>query len=304
MQPEAAYFNHFAQSCGEREIPAGGVCTLQDDVLDDASAQRHAKAARKPIKNRVNTPSKKSLRLDSHLVERGFFPSRARAQAAVKAGLVRVDGAVADKPSKAVTPDAKVSVDGDVHPFVSRGGVKLDAALRTMEIDPAGKICLDLGASTGGFTDVLLRCGAAKVYAVDVGSGQLHPEIGSDPRVINLEATHAKDLSHALVPDPVDIIVCDVSFISLKKALPFAMALAAPHARLVALIKPQFEVGRSRIGKGGIVKEGYENSFGVAEDIYGWVDNQSGWKVTGYIKSPIAGGDGNQEFLIGAVKCG
>lgn len=241
-------------------------------------------------------------RLDRWLVETGLFDSRTRAQAAVKAGLVRIGGAVETRPSAPVPADATVAVEGDVHPYVSRGGVKLAHALRTFEIDPAGRICLDLGASTGGFTDVLLRTGAAKVYAVDVGRGQLHHAIAADPRVVSLEATHAKDLSRALIPDPVEVLVCDVSFISLKTALPPAMALAAPKARLVALIKPQFEVGRSRIGKGGIVKPGYGDSHGVAEDISAWIAAQDGWKSLGYTDSPILGGDGNREFLIGAVR--
>ena len=241
------------------------------------------------------------MRLDHYLVDQRFFDSRARAQAAIKAGLIKVDGVVAMKVAHKVPDGAEVLVSGDVHPFVSRGGVKLEAALRSLEINPAEKICLDLGASTGGFTDVLLRAGAAKVYSVDVGTGQLHEKIAADPRVINLERTHAKDLTRALVPDPIDVIVCDVSFISLKKALPPALALAAPGARLAALIKPQFEVGRARIGKGGIVKPGYDNSYGVAEDISNWLRDQLGWSPTGYIESPIEGGDGNKEFLIGAT---
>lgn len=241
-------------------------------------------------------------RLDQILVDRSAFASRARAQAAIKAGLVRVAGAVIDKPSQSFVEDCEIEVDGDVHDYVSRGALKLEGALRTFEIDPAGKTCLDLGASTGGFSEVLLRAGAARIYAVDVGSGQLHPKILADPRVINLEKTHAKDLKPSLVPDPVDIIVCDVSFISLKKALPFAMALAAPKARLIALIKPQFEVGRSRLGKGGIVRPGYENTYGVCEDISAWIAGEPGWKPLGFIDSPIDGGDGNKEFLIGAIK--
>ena len=241
-------------------------------------------------------------RLDQILVERGAFASRARAQAAIKAGLVSVAGVVIDKPSTPLSEDCPIEVDGDVHDYVSRGALKLEGALRSYEIEPAGKVCLDLGASTGGFTEVLLRANAAKIYAVDVGSGQLHPKILADPRVVNLEKTHAKDLTPALIPDPIDVIVCDVSFISLKKALPFAMALAAPKARLIALIKPQFEVGRSRLGKGGIVKPGYENTYGVCEDISAWIAEQQGWKPLGFIDSPIEGGDGNKEFLIGAVK--
>ncbi|MHA7871060.1 MAG: TlyA family RNA methyltransferase [Hyphococcus sp.] len=239
------------------------------------------------------------MRLDHYLVEQGLFESRARAQGAIKAGLVCVDGAVVTKSSQTVTANAKVEIEGDVHPYVSRGGLKLEAALRSMEIDPAGKICLDLGASTGGFTDVLLRAGAVKVYAVDVGTGQLHAKIASDPRVINLERTHAKDLSRTLIPDPIDVIVCDVSFISLKKALPPALALAAPGARLAALVKPQFEVGPSGIGKGGVVKDGLAEP--AAHDIAQWIDNE-GWDMIGLIDSPILGGDGNREFLLGAQK--
>lgn len=242
------------------------------------------------------------MRLDRHLVEIGSFDSRARAQAAIRAGLVRVDGAVVVKPSLDVSSGARVVVDGDVHDFVSRGGVKLHAAMDTFAIDPAGAVCLDLGASTGGFTEVLLRRGAARIYAVDVGRGQLHPLIASDRRVINLEATHAKDLTPALIPEPVSVLVCDVSFISLKKALPPALSLCARAAQLVALVKPQFEVGRSRIGKGGIVAPTHENTCGVAEDIAAWIATQPGWKAHGVMESPIVGGDGNREFLLGAVR--
>ena len=164
------------------------------------------------------------------------------------------------------------------------------------------KICLDLGASTGGFTEVLLGAGAAKVYAVDVGRGQLHEKIAVDTRVVNLEQTHANNLDRALIPDAIDLIVCDVSFISLKEALPPALLLAAAGARLVALVKPQFEVGRSRLGKGGIVRPGFENNEGVAEALSQWLSEQPGWKSAGYIESPIRGGDGNREFLLGGVR--
>lgn len=244
------------------------------------------------------------MRLDLHLVETGIYATRARAQAAIAAGLVRINGNVARKPSQKISEDDAIIADGEAHPFVSRGGVKLDAALHSMDIKPAGKICLDLGASTGGFTDVLLRAGAAKVYAVDVGRDQLHSSLRDDERVINLEGTHAKDLSSALIPIAVEIIVCDVSFISLKKALPPALAVAAPGAQIIALIKPQFEVGKAQLGKGGIVKPGEENSVGVANDMEAWLNAQPGWKSTGWIDSPIAGGDGNREFLIGGVKAG
>jgi 23S rRNA (cytidine1920-2'-O)/16S rRNA (cytidine1409-2'-O)-methyltransferase len=242
-----------------------------------------------------------SRRLDLLLVERGAFPSRARAQSAVKAGLVKVDEKVVDKPSAEVAANAQIEVAGDVHDYVSRGALKLEAALRAIEIDPSGKICLDLGASTGGFTEVLLRRGAAKVYAVDVGAGQLHPTLAADPRVISLERTHAKDLTRALVPDNVDVIVCDVSFISLKKALPFAMALAAPKARLIALIKPQFELGAQQVGKGGIVRASDAVLDALTRSIGDWL-NGEGWPPIGVVKSPIEGGDGNREFLIGAIR--
>lgn len=239
-----------------------------------------------------------NLRLDHYLVEQALFPSRARAQGAIKAGLVMVDGAAATKPSMTVSTASKIVVAGDVHDYVSRGALKLECALRSFEIEPAGKICLDLGASTGGFTEVLLRAGAAKVYAVDVGTGQLHPRLLENPRVVNLERTHAKDLSPALIPDPIELIVCDVSFISLKKALPPALRLATPDARLIALVKPQFEAGPSRLGKRGIVKPGIGE--GIAADILSFLNAQPGWKSLGCRESPISGGDGNKEFLIGA----
>ena len=239
------------------------------------------------------------MRLDQYLVLKGLAESRARAQAAIAAGLVTVDGAVAEKPAQKIGEGAAVAVAGAAHPYVSRGGVKLAAALDAFGIDPSGKTCLDLGASTGGFTDVLLRRGAAKIYAVDVGRGQLHEKIAGDPRVVNLEHTHAKDLSPQRVPEPVDVIVCDVSFISLKKALPFALMLAAPGARLAALVKPQFEVGPEGVGKGGLVKDGLAGP--VADDMARWIKTQ-GWDVIGVIDSPILGGDGNREFLIGATK--
>jgi 23S rRNA (cytidine1920-2'-O)/16S rRNA (cytidine1409-2'-O)-methyltransferase len=243
----------------------------------------------------------KKRRLDEILVERGDFRSRARAQAAIRSGFVRVDGAVATKPGHAVRADAKIEVAGDIHPFVSRGGVKLQAALGAFDIDATRKTCLDLGASTGGFTDLLLRAGAAKIYAVDVGHGQLDVKIASDARVINLEKTHARDLSRAMVPDAVELIVCDVSFISLRKALPPALALAGPNAALVALIKPQFELGPQAIGKGGSVLAGDEEIAALIDATRAFLDDQ-GWQVIGVIDSPILGGDGNREHLIGAIK--
>ena len=211
------------------------------------------------------------MRLDAYLVAQGLFDSRAQAQAAIKAGRVRINGAVAAKPSQNVPEGADVASDGAAHPYVSRGGLKLESALDVFDIDPVGLICLDLGASTGGFSNVLLRRDAARIYAVDVGHGQLHPRIAEDSRVVNLEKTHAKDLTKALVPDAVDLIVCDVSFISLEKALPPALALAAPVARLVALVKPQFEVGPEHIGKGGLVKPGAVEEVRLLETVSDWL---------------------------------
>lgn len=242
------------------------------------------------------------LRLDQALVERGLFPSRARAQGAIAAGLVMVGGRAATKASAPVDPQTELHVLGDAHDYVSRGGVKLAAALAAFSVDPAGLVCLDLGASTGGFTEVLLRAGAAKVYAVDVGHGQLHPRIAAEPRVVALERTHAKDLSPSIIPEAIDLIVCDVSFISLKKALPPALALAAPSAQLIALVKPQFEVGKAGLGKGGIVKDGETVGPRLAGEIADWIARAYGMKPLGLIDSPIDGGDGNKEYLIGAIR--
>lgn len=242
------------------------------------------------------------LRLDQALVERGLFPSRARAQGAIEAGLVTVSGKAVTKSSAAVDSQAELQVLGDVHDYVSRGGVKLAAALEAFGVNPSGLVCLDLGASTGGFTEALLRAGAAKVFAIDVGHGQLHPRIAADPRVVNIERTHAKDLSRGIVPDPVHLIVTDVSFISLRKALPPAFALAAPDARLIALVKPQFEAGPARIGKGGIVKDGATAGLKIANDIADWLESHHQFASLGLIESPIDGGDGNKEFLIGAIR--
>ena len=239
------------------------------------------------------------MRLDQHLVRQGLIESRAKAQVAIAAGLVTVNGRPAGKPSLKIADGDDVAVTGEIHPYVSRGGLKLEAAMKAFAIEADGRICLDLGASTGGFCDVLLRAGAAKIYAVDVGRGQLHEKIAGDPRIVNLEQTHAKLLTRDLVPDPIELIVCDVSFISLKKALPFALALAAPGAHLAALVKPQFEVGPEGIGKGGIVREGLADP--VADDMAQWIEG-GGWTVTGLIESPILGGDGNKEFLLGATK--
>jgi 23S rRNA (cytidine1920-2'-O)/16S rRNA (cytidine1409-2'-O)-methyltransferase len=240
-------------------------------------------------------------RLDQLLVERGLAESRARAQALVMAGLVFSGERRLDKPGMLVPDDVPLAVKGREHPWVSRGGVKLAHALDRFGIEPSGLVCLDVGVSTGGFTDVLLSRGASRVYAVDVGRGQLAWKLRADPRVIVLERVNVRDLTPALIPEPIDLIVCDVSFISLTMALPAALALAAPSATLVALIKPQFEAGREQVRKGGIVRDP-EVLREVCERISTWLAAQPDWQVSGLIDSPIAGADGNFEFLIAAVR--
>jgi 23S rRNA (cytidine1920-2'-O)/16S rRNA (cytidine1409-2'-O)-methyltransferase len=239
------------------------------------------------------------VRADALLVQRGLAESRARAQALVMAGRVRSGDARIDKPGALLPADAPIALTGKPHPWVSRGGVKLAHALDRFAIDPAGRTCLDIGASTGGFTDVLLRRGAARVYAVDVGHGQLAWSLRQDPRVVVLERANARYLSTDQVPDPVDLIACDASFIGLETVLPAPLALAAPGADLVALVKPQFEVGRGRVGKGGVVRDPALHRE-VCERIASWLGGRPGWAVRGLIESPILGPEGNREFLIAA----
>jgi 23S rRNA (cytidine1920-2'-O)/16S rRNA (cytidine1409-2'-O)-methyltransferase len=235
-------------------------------------------------------------RIDRLLVERGLFESRAKAQAAIAAGLVTADDMPVAKASDEIAADAKLAAE-PAHPYVSRGGVKLAAALDHFRFDPAGCVCLDVGASTGGFTDVLLARGARRVYAVDVGHGQLHESLRARSDVASFESTDIRDLSASLLPEPPDLIVVDVAFISLKHVLPAALALARPPARLVALIKPQFEAGRGRTKK-GIVRDPQIHAA-VCDDV-GTLVASLGWTVAGIIPSPLLGGDGNREFFIGA----
>jgi 23S rRNA (cytidine1920-2'-O)/16S rRNA (cytidine1409-2'-O)-methyltransferase len=235
-------------------------------------------------------------RADKVLTAQGIFDSRAKAQAAIAAGLVTADGVVVVRPSDMIAADAEIEARA-AHPYVSRGGVKLDAGLDAFAIDPRGRICLDIGASTGGFTEVLLGRGAARVYAVDVGHGQLRPTIAADPRVVALEGTDARRLTRAEIPEPVDLLVADVSFISLKLVLPPVVPLLAAQAALVALIKPQFEAGRAHVAK-GVVRDPAVHQR-VCDEVAGLVQ-ELGFAVLGVIPSPIAGGDGNREFLIGA----
>jgi 23S rRNA (cytidine1920-2'-O)/16S rRNA (cytidine1409-2'-O)-methyltransferase len=236
------------------------------------------------------------LRADRLLVERGFFESRAKAQAAIAAGLVTADGIVVGKPSEEIALDADLGAQPE-HPWVSRGGLKLSAALDRFDLDPKGRICLDVGASTGGFTDVLLARGARRVYAVDVGHGQLHANLRANPAVVSLEDTDIRKLHPGSLAELPSIIVVDVSFISLKQVLGDALALATVPARLVVLIKPQFEAGRRRLRE-GIVRDP-EIHAQACQDIAAFVASL-GWTVDGFFPSPILGGGGNREFFIGA----
>lgn len=215
------------------------------------------------------------------------------------AGLVFSNEQRLDKAGLKVADDLALDVRGQDHPWVSRGGLKLDHALTHFNLDVSGAIALDVGASTGGFTDVLLTRGAAKVYAVDVGHGQLAWKLRGDARVVVLEKTNARHLNSALIPDPIDIVVCDASFIGLETVLPAALALAKPGAHLMALIKPQFEVGRDRVGKKGVVSDPALHKE-VCDRIAAWVAGMPGWTVLGIVESPIKGPEGNIEFLIGA----
>lgn len=206
------------------------------------------------------------------------------------------------KAGEMLAGDAPLEVRGKDHPWVSRGGIKLDHGLKHFGFDPAGSVALDVGSSTGGFTDVLLSRGAYKVYAVDVGTNQLAWKLRQDPRVVVLEKTNARNLDTSLIPEPVDIIVCDSSFISLSKVLEAPLKLAKPQGRLVALVKPQFEAGRSEVGKGGVVRD-FAVHDRVCSEAKIWVELQ-GWTVLGIEQSPITGPQGNVEFLLGAKRNG
>jgi 23S rRNA (cytidine1920-2'-O)/16S rRNA (cytidine1409-2'-O)-methyltransferase len=239
-------------------------------------------------------------RLDQLMVERGLADNRTRAQALLLAGLVFSGETRLEKPGMMVKPDLPLELRGEAHPWVSRGGVKLAHALGHFAIDPAGLVGLDVGASTGGFTDVLLQRGAARIYAVDVGHGQLAWKLRSDSRVIVLERTNARHLTREHVPEPIDLVVCDASFIGLETVLPAPLALARPGARLVALIKPQFEVGKGQVGKGGVVRDPALHDA-VCARIGAWLADKMGWHVIGLTPSPLLGPEGNREFLIAAV---
>jgi len=238
-------------------------------------------------------------RLDVALVERGLAETRAAAQRMIMAGLVFSNDRRLDKAGLGVVSDTALEVRGQPHPYVSRGGLKLEKALDHFAIPVAGRTALDVGASTGGFTDCLLQRGAARVYAVDVGTNQLAWKLRTDPRVVSMERTNIRDVGRAQIPEPIELVVCDASFVGLRLVLPAALALAAPGAHLAALIKPQFEVGKGRVGKGGIVREP-ELHREVVDTISSWLAGQPGWRVLGVTESPITGAEGNKEFLIAA----
>jgi len=241
------------------------------------------------------------VRLDALLVERGLVESTAKAQAVVMAGLVFSGEQKLTSVGGKVAADIALTVRGAEHPWVSRGGLKLAHGLKHFGFDAKDRTCLDLGSSTGGFTDVLLTNGAAKVYAVDVGYGQLAHKLRVDPRVVVLERTNARLLTRAEIPERIDAIVCDASFIGLKTILPPAMALASPDAWLIALIKPQFEVAKDQVGEKGVVRDPALHAA-VCEDITAWMDVQHGWRVVGLETSPITGPEGNVEFLMAAKR--
>ncbi len=235
------------------------------------------------------------VRLDRLLVDRGLAESRTRAEALILAGRVRLEGVERPKPGMTVAPDAPLVVTEPLFPWVSRGGVKLAAVLDASGIDPGGRVCLDLGASTGGFTDVLLSRSAARVFAVDVGYGQLHARLRGDPRVVLREKVNARLLSRADVPEEVSLVVADLSFISLTLVLPAVVPLAAPGADFVLLVKPQFESERGEVGRGGIVRDEAVRTRAVRRVVT--AASSLGLRPGGVIESPITGADGNVEFL-------
>lgn len=238
-------------------------------------------------------------RLDQLLVERALYPSRSRARDAILRGAVQVDGAVLTKPGAQVAPTAMLATQDPARSYVSRAALKLVAGLEASGLDPAGRVALDIGASTGGFTQVLLERGARHVFSVDVGHGQIDPGLAADPRVTVLEGVNARDLQPDQLGKPPAFLTCDASFISLRKILPASLALATADAHGIFLVKPQFEVGRAAIGKSGIVRD-ERVAEQAAEDVAAWLGGVPGWEVRGLWPSPLAGGDGNREFLLAA----
>lgn len=250
--------------------------------------------------NPPRPPKAQKRRVDQLLVERGLAESRARAQALVMAGLVFIGDNKVDKPGQQVADDIAMTVRGRDHPWVSRGGIKLAHAIEHFGLDPAGAVAMDIGSSTGGFTDVLLTHGAAHVFCVDSGTNQLAWKLREDPRVTVLEQLSARLLTPEHITQPCNWVVCDASFISLSKVLEVPLRLAAPQCQLVALIKPQFEVGREKVGKGGVVRDPALHAR-VCDEVRSWVEGL-GWDVQGITESPITGPQGNVEFLISATR--
>ncbi|MBY8338329.1 TlyA family RNA methyltransferase [Alteriqipengyuania sp. NZ-12B] len=242
----------------------------------------------------------KKMRVDQLLVARGLAESRARAQALVMAGVVFAGETKIAKPGQPIAEDAELEVRGRDHPWVSRGGMKLAHALDAFDLDPTGAVAMDIGSSTGGFTDVLLQRGAARVFAVDSGTNQLAWKLRQDERVTVLEQTSARILTPQQIDAPCNWVVCDASFIGMAKVLERPLELAAPQCRLVSLIKPQFEVGREEVGKGGVVRDPGLH-VRVCEEARAWLES-SGWQVQGIVESPITGPKGNVEFLISASR--
>jgi 23S rRNA (cytidine1920-2'-O)/16S rRNA (cytidine1409-2'-O)-methyltransferase len=240
------------------------------------------------------------VRADLYLIETGHFETRAKAQEAIAAGKVTVNGQVVRKPSQKIPEGADIVAEA-AHPWVSRAALKLVAGLDQFGIDPAGRTCLDVGSSTGGFTQVLLERGAKTVYSVDVGRGQLHPKIQADSRVVSMESTDARSLAATSFDAAPSLVVCDASFISLLKVIGQPLALAAASAELIALIKPQFEVGKAAIGKGGLVKSDRDRDRAVAE-VRAGLEGLENFKIRAIMDSPIQGGDGNREYLIAASR--
>jgi 23S rRNA (cytidine1920-2'-O)/16S rRNA (cytidine1409-2'-O)-methyltransferase len=249
----------------------------------------------------VTAPPAHKQRIDRLLVERGLAPTRQRARALIMAGQVRLDGRLVDKPGTACTAQQRLEITGQDLPYVSRGGLKLEAALRELGIDVRDRVCLDAGASTGGFTDCLLQHGARRVWAVDVGYGQLAWKLRQDPRVTVLERTNVRWLTRAQVPEPIDLVTIDLSFISLRLVLPALLALLRPGGRIVALVKPQFEVGRGLVGKGGIVRDAalHQQVLGELRALA----EAGGLVHEGTLPSPITGAKGNREFLMVLRQC-
>ena len=244
---------------------------------------------------------KAKVRLDELVIKKGFAETKSIARSLIIAGKVFLKEKKLDKPGYSISTNADISLRGPLHPWVSRGGIKLDHALKNFQINVSGLIALDIGASTGGFSDVLLKNGVKKLYAVDVGYGQLHEKLLNNPKVISMERKNARYLSKMDIEENIDILVCDASFISLTKILPEPLKLCSENAQLIALIKPQFELEKKFIVKGGVVKDEKLRSS-VCENIRLWIEDKMSWKVIQIIKSPITGPKGNVEYLLYASK--